>query len=170
MGECGECHRHGGADSPGTDAIASRRGSFFQANADTYQADTYQAELEALHSWIAQQIQTIPPPNRVLVTTHDAFAYSTQTYGLTMGGSLISISTEEQPSAQTVAQLVREIRALQVPAIFAETTLNPTLIQTVAAEAGVHLAEQKLYSDSMRLNTLTMVNALGGPQNSKLSR
>lgn len=148
--------------------------AFFQAN-----ADTYRAELEALHTWIAQQIQTIPPPNRVLVTTHDAFAYYAQAYRLVMGGSLIGISTEEQPSAQTVAQLVREIRALQVPAIFAETTLNPALIQTVAAEAGVQVAEQELYSDSlgepgsgaetyvemMRLNTLTIVNALGGSAN-----
>ncbi|MFQ3583403.1 metal ABC transporter solute-binding protein, Zn/Mn family [Thermostichus vulcanus] len=154
--------------------LAPTEAAFFQAN-----AAAYQAELEALHTWIIQQIQTIPPPNRVLVTTHDAFAYYTQTYGLTMGGSLIGISTEEQPSAQTVAQLVREIRALQVPAIFAETTINPALIQTVAAEAGVQVAEQELYSDSlgepgsgaetylemMRLNTLTIVNALGGSPN-----
>jgi manganese/iron transport system substrate-binding protein len=151
--------------------LAPNEAAFFQAN-----AAAYQAELQELHAWIAQQIQTIPPPNRVLVTTHDAFAYYTQAYGLEMGGSLIGLSTEEQPSAQTVAQLVREIRTLQVPAIFAETTINPVLIQTVAAEAGVEVAEQELYSDSlgeagsgaetylemMRLNTLTIVQALGG--------
>ncbi|MFS8881127.1 metal ABC transporter solute-binding protein, Zn/Mn family, partial [Synechococcus sp. H55.11] len=136
----------------------------------------YRAELEELHAWIAEQIQTIPPGNRVLVTTHDAFAYYTQAYGLKMGGSLLGISTEEQPSAQTVARLVEEIRALGVPAVFAETTLNPALIQTVAAEAGVQVAEQELYSDSlgepgsgaetyiamMRHNTCTIVGALGG--------
>ena len=152
--------------------LAPAEATFFAAN-----AAVYQAELEALHTWIAEQIQAIPPPNRVLITTHDAFAYYTQAYGLTMSGSLIGISTEEQPSAQTVAQLVQQIRALQVPAIFAETTLNPALIKTVAAEAGVQVAEQELYSDSlgeagsgaetylemMRLNTLTIVNALGGP-------
>lgn len=110
------------------------------------------------------------------MTTHDAFAYYTQAYGLKMGGSLLGISTEEQPSAQTVARLVAEIRALQVPAVFAETTLNPALLQTVATEAGVKVAEQKLYSDSlgepgsgtetyvamMRHNTCTIVVALGG--------
>ncbi|MGY2715780.1 manganese/iron transport system substrate-binding protein [Thermostichus sp. MS-CIW-15] len=145
--------------------------AFFRAN-----AAAYRAELEELHTWIGEQIQTIPPANRVLVTTHDAFAYYTQAYGLKMGGSLLGISTEEQPSAQTVAQLVEEIRALGVPAVFAETTLNPALIQTVAAEAGVQVAEQELYSDSlgeagsgaetyvamMRLNTCTIVAALGG--------
>ncbi|MFS8888458.1 zinc ABC transporter substrate-binding protein, partial [Synechococcus sp. R55.1] len=145
--------------------------TFFQTN-----AAAYRAELEELHAWIGEQIQTIPPPNRVLVTTHDAFAYYTQAYGLKMGGSLLGISTEEQPSAQTVARLVEEIRALRVPAIFAETTLNPALLQTVATEAGVKVAEQKLYSDSlgepgsgaetyvamMRHNTCTIVVALGG--------
>ncbi len=151
--------------------LAPAEAAFFQAN-----ANAYRAELEALHAWIRQQIQTIPPPNRVLVTTHDAFAYYTQAYGLTLGGSLIGMSTEEQPSAQTIARLVRDIRALGVPAIFAETTINPALMQTVAAEAGVELAEQELYSDSlgepgsgaetyvemMRWNTLAIVRALGG--------
>ncbi len=151
--------------------LAPNEAAFFQAN-----AAAYGAELQELHTWIAEQIQTIPPPSRVLVTTHDAFAYYTQAYGLKMGGSLLGISTEEQPSAQTVARLVEEIRALQVPAIFAETTLNPALIQTVAAEAGVEVAEQELYSDSlgeagsgaetylemMRLNTCAIVAALGG--------
>ncbi|MFT0788320.1 metal ABC transporter solute-binding protein, Zn/Mn family [Synechococcus sp. H55.10] len=145
--------------------------AFFQAN-----AAAYRTELEELHAWIAEQIQTIPPANRVLVTTHAAFAYYTQAYGLKMGGSLLGMSTEEQPSAQTVARLVEEIRALGVPAVFAETTLNPALIQTVAAEAGVQVAEQELYSDSlgepgsgaetyiamMRHNTCTIVGALGG--------
>ena len=151
--------------------LAPGEATFFRAN-----AAAYQAELAELHAWIDRHIQTIPAPNRVLVTTHDAFAYYTQAYGLKMGGSLLGISTEEQPSAQTVARLVAEIRALQVPAVFAETTLNPALIQTVAAEAGVKVAEQELYSDSlgeagsgaetyiamMRLNTCTIVAALGG--------
>jgi len=151
--------------------LAPGEATFFRAN-----AAAYQAELAELHAWIDRHIQTIPPPNRVLVTTHDAFAYYTQAYGLKMGGSLLGISTEEQPSAQTVARLVEEIRALRVPAIFAETTLNPALLQTVATEAGVKVAEQKLYSDSlgepgsgaetyvamMRHNTCTIVVALGG--------
>ena len=151
--------------------LAPGEATFFRAN-----AAAYQAELAELHAWIDRHIQTIPAPNRVLVTTHDAFAYYTQAYGLKMGGSLLGISTEEQPSAQTVARLVAEIRALQVPAVFAETTLNPALIQTVATEAGVKVAEQKLYSDSlgepgsgtetyvamMRHNTCTIVVALGG--------
>jgi manganese/iron transport system substrate-binding protein len=106
-------------------------------------------ELRALDGWIVAQMETIPPDQRTLVTTHDAFQYYANAYGLTVLGTLIGISTEEQPSAQTVQQLVEAIRQAQVPAIFAETTLNPALITTVAEEAGVQLADPALYSDSL---------------------
>lgn len=142
----------------------------------TQNADRLIADLKRLDSWITQQIQTIPAKNRRLVTTHDAFQYYSRAYQIAIAGTLIGISTEEQPSAQTVQRLVQSIRSAGVPAIFAETTINPVLIQTVAQEAGVKLAEQKLYSDSigapgsngdsylkmMVANTTTIVEALGG--------
>ena len=133
-------------------------------------------ELENLDRWITAAIETIPPSQRQLVTTHDAFQYYAHAYGLKVAGTLIGISTEEQPSAQTVKNLADAIRNLQVPAIFAETTINPTLITTVAEEAGVKLAPQQLYSDSigavgtggdsyvkmLRENTRSIVESLGG--------
>lgn len=142
----------------------------------TQNADRLVANLNRLDAWIKQQIQTIPVQKRRLVTTHDAFQYYGQAYGLTLAGTLIGISTEEQPSAQTVQRLVQSIRSAGVPAIFAETTINPALIQTVAQESGVKLAPQQLYSDSigapgssgetyikmMAANTTAIVQALGG--------
>ncbi|OCQ90692.1 manganese ABC transporter substrate-binding protein [Nostoc sp. MBR 210] len=133
-------------------------------------------ELKQLHTWINQQIQTIPPDKRKLITTHDAFQYYGRAYSIAIAGTLIGISTEEQPSAQTVQRLVESVKKTGVPAIFAETTINPTLIKTVAQEAGVQLAPQQLYSDSigakgsngetyikmMEANTRAIVEALGG--------
>ncbi len=133
-------------------------------------------ELTQLHQWIKAQIATIPPTQRRLVTTHDAFQYYANAYGLEVMGTLIGISTEEQPSAQTVQKLVNAIQAAKVPVIFAETTINPRLITTVAEEAGVKLATRRLYSDSigapgsdgasyvdmMVANTRTIVENLGG--------
>lgn len=143
----------------------------FQAN-----AARLTAELQQLDTWISQQIATIPPERRKLVTTHDAFQYYATAYGLEVAGTLIGISTEEKPSAQTLSLLVEKIKKTGVPAIFAETTINPSLIQTVAAEAKVKLAPQKLYADSIGVpgseadsyikmmvsNTRTIVEALGG--------
>ncbi|MGL6282902.1 MAG: metal ABC transporter solute-binding protein, Zn/Mn family [Microcoleaceae cyanobacterium] len=133
-------------------------------------------ELAKVDQWITSQINTIPANQRQLVTTHDAFQYYSTAYGLKMLGTLIGISTEEQPSAQTVRNLAQQIKTSQVPAIFAETTINPQLITTVAEEAGVKLAPTKLYSDSIGIpgsgadtyskmliaNTRAIVEALGG--------
>jgi manganese/iron transport system substrate-binding protein len=142
----------------------------------TENAEALIAELGQLDRWIETQVATIPDEYRKLITTHDAFQYYTNAYGLEVAGTLIGISTEEQPSAQTVQQLAETIRILGVPAIFAETTINPRLITTVANEAGVELAPSELYSDSlgalgskgdtyinmMVANTQAIVENLGG--------
>jgi len=133
-------------------------------------------ELKQLDTWITQQIQTIPENQRQLVTTHDAFQYYARAYKIPIAGTLIGISTEEQPSAQTVKSLSDGIKKIGVHSIFAETTINPALIKTVAQEAGVKLAPRELYSDSigapgseadtyikmLAANTRTIVEALGG--------
>jgi len=142
----------------------------------TENANKLVAELKQVDEWIDAQITTIPINHRKLVTTHDAFQYYARAYGLEVTGTLIGISTEEQPSAQTVKNLANKIKQTKVPAIFAETTINPRLITTVAEEAGVKLAPQKLYADSisakgeqadsyakmLAVNTKTIVEALGG--------
>lgn len=133
-------------------------------------------QLQQLDAWVGEQIQTIPEAQRKLVTTHDAFQYYARAYGLEIPGTLIGISTEEQPSARTVKNLSDEIKNSNVNAIFAETTINPALIEAVAQESGVPLASQELYSDSIGssgsegdsyikmlvVNTRTIVEALGG--------
>ena len=134
------------------------------------------AELQQLDIWIGEQIQTIPEKQRKLVTTHDAFQYYSRAYRIPVAGTLIGISTEEQPSAQTVKRLSDSVKSIGVPAIFAETTINPALIKTVAQEAEVKLAPRELYSDSIGTpgsegdtyikmlvtNTRSIVEALGG--------
>ncbi|MBD2137414.1 zinc ABC transporter substrate-binding protein [Anabaena sp. FACHB-1237] len=139
-------------------------------------ADKMKNDLQKLHIWISEQIATIPPKNRKLITTHDAFQYYGNAYKIEIAGTLIGISTEEQPSAQTVKKLVDDIKKISIPVIFAETTINPALIKTVAEEAGIKLAENSLYSDSigakgsngdtyikmMVANTKTIVESLGG--------
>ncbi|WP_017303148.1 metal ABC transporter solute-binding protein, Zn/Mn family [Spirulina subsalsa] len=133
-------------------------------------------QLEALDQWILAQIATIPPENRKLVTTHDAFAYYAEAYGLEILGTLIGVSTEEQPSAQTLSQLANEVRGQNIPTVFAETTINPALMDTLAQESGAVLSSQQLYSDSIGAagsagdsyinmlvaNTTAIVEGLGG--------
>ena len=137
--------------------------------------DEYRTELAALHTWVAERTATIPEENRYLVTSHDAFQYFAEAYGLEVLGSPIGISTDEQPSARTVARIIEDIRRTGIPAIFVETTINPNVIHRIAGETGVEVGGE-LYSDSLGEpgsgadsyvgmivhNTRMIVRALGG--------
>ena len=75
-----------------------------------------------------------------------------------------------------LTELIDQVKAAKTPAIFAETSTNLQLINTVAREAGVVVAENPLYvegpggpgstAETMQAmlveNTCTIVNALGG--------
>jgi manganese/iron transport system substrate-binding protein len=147
-------------------------------NAATYNsnADKVTAQLQQIDTWIKSQIQTIPPQKRNLVTTHDALGYYTNAYGLNFEGALSGLSTEQQPTAARVGELVQEIKSTKVPTIFAEVTVNPRLIKTVAKEAKVKVSEREIFADGLGepnsegdtyqkmliSNTKTIVEGLGG--------
>jgi ABC-type Zn uptake system ZnuABC Zn-binding protein ZnuA len=53
-----------------------------------------------------------------------------------------------QPSAKDVADLIGEIKAEHVRAIFTESSLNPSLEEQIASEAGVTVYAN-LYGDTL---------------------
>jgi manganese/iron transport system substrate-binding protein len=132
--------------------------------------------LTQLDSWIKSQISTIPANQRKLVTTHDAMGYYAAAYGIPIEGALQGISTEEKPTAGRVKELVQEIEKARVPTVFAETTINPKLIESVAKEAKVKVSDRELFADGLGekgseadtyekmliANTKTIVEGLGG--------
>jgi ABC-type Zn uptake system ZnuABC Zn-binding protein ZnuA len=121
------------------------------ANAADYEAnaEAYIAELQTLDSYIREQVATIPKANRILVTSHDTFGYFADEYGFDVLNVLGSLSTEAaDPGAGEIADLVTEIEASGVPAIFTENIANPGLVEQVAAEAGVIVAPA-LYTDAL---------------------
>jgi ABC-type Zn uptake system ZnuABC Zn-binding protein ZnuA len=138
-------------------------------------AAAYLDELQRLHLHIERAVASIPLAQRKLVTTHDAYRYFAQRYGLTLVASIWGISTEVEPTAQEVAGIVRAVRASGVPTVFVETTVNPRLMQRIASEAGVRIG-RPLYGDSvgapgsgadtyltmMRANAAAIVEGLGG--------
>lgn len=142
----------------------------------TSNAEKMNRELTQLDTWIESQIATIPPNQRTLVTTHDALGYYVKAYNLSLEGALASFSTEEQPSAARVKEVVKIIKNTGVPTVFAETTTNPKLIETVAREANVRVSKRELFADSLGepgteadtyqkmliANTRTIVEGLGG--------
>ena len=146
------------------------------AHAATYQAnaDAYLTRLAGLDQYIMDQIATVPPDQRKMVTNHDGFGYYIARYGLTFVGSIIpSLSSEAQPSARDVADLITKVKAAHVKAIFLESSINPQLAQQIGDETGVTVVDT-LYGDAlgapgtpgatyegmMRYNTDTIVAAL----------
>ena len=139
-------------------------------------AALYLDELRTLNSWILREINKIPVERRVLVTSHDAFNYFCKTYGL-RPATPVGWSTGDYVGAGITPErrqkTIDSIREHHVPAIFVETSVNPTMVREIAKEAGVEIGGE-LYSDSMgpsgtagetymgmmRENVITIVQAL----------
>jgi manganese/iron transport system substrate-binding protein len=148
------------------------------ANAQLYTSNAAKLtdDLQKIDTWIKAQIATIPADKRKLVTTHDALTYYADAYGLENPVALQGVTTEEQPTAARIAELSSEIKTAGVPTIFAETTTNPKLMETVAREANVKISDKELYSDELggpgtgadtyqgmlKTNTCAITSGLGG--------
>ena len=119
------------------------------AGAETYarQAQALVERLRALDAWIAREVARVPPERRRLVTTHDAYRYFGRRYGFEVLDTVWGISTEEEPSAHRLARLFVRLRERGVPA-FVETTINPQIMEEIAAQAGVAIGG-KLYADAL---------------------
>lgn len=159
-------------------AIANSLEKAFPNHAAKYTSNAKKltSEIGQIDSWIGAQIKTIPAKQRKLVTTHDAMGYYSKAYGIPIEGALQGISTEEAPTAARVSELVKVIKQAGVPTIFAEKTINPRLIETVAREANVKVSERELYADGLGekgtdgdtyqkmliANTCAIANGLGG--------
>lgn len=111
-------------------------------------AAAYHERLQALDAWIRQQVATIPPERRLLVTNHDALGHLAVEYGFTLVGTVLpGTSTLAEASAASTARLLDRIRSLPVGAIFAEATASPVLAERVSRETGLPLVT--LYTDSL---------------------
>ena len=112
-------------------------------------AARYLAELADLDRWVVDQVASIPPERRRLVTNHEAFNYFAARYGFQMIGAVFpGFGTEQDPSPAEIAELVRRIREFRVPAVFAENVVNTRLADQVAREAGVRVVAT-LHSDAL---------------------
>ena len=109
--------------------------------------DAYLLALGRLETDIRAGIATIPPARRKLITNHDAFAYFGAAYGLAFVG-LQGVSTSGDISARDVAQIVRQIRAEKIPAVFLENVSNPRIMEQIAKESGARIGG-RLYSDAL---------------------
>ena len=146
------------------------------AGAEAYRANAaaYTKKIEDMDAWVKEEFAKIPREERRMITSHDAFGYFGQAYGLTILAP-IGYSTEAEASAQNVGKLIRQIKKEKIKALFIENMSDPRIIERIAKDAGVR-AGGELYSDALsapgesgatyldmfKNNITKMVAAMGG--------
>ena len=141
----------------------------YERNSQTYLQQIYQLLAEA-----KTRLGSLPPGNRKIVTSHDAFGYLGQAYGIDFMAPQ-GLSTEREPSAAEVAALITQIRQAKVKAVFMENIKDARLLKQIAEESGAHIGGT-LYSDALaaegpastflglfEYNLNTLYNALSKP-------
>lgn len=115
------------------------------AHADPAHADVYAAnltrlsrDLERLDADLAAGLANCT--NRDLVTSHNAFGYLAQRYGLRQVG-ISGLSPQAEPDPRQLAQVATYVREHDVRTIYFETLVSPTIADTVAREVGARTAE-----------------------------
>lgn len=114
----------------------------YQAN-----AASYMAELDALDSWVREQIAKVPPSDRKVITSHDAFGYFAEDYGVQFLAPE-GVSTESEASAGDVARLITQIRSEGAKALFVENMSDPRLVRQIADETGARIGGA-LFADAL---------------------
>jgi zinc/manganese transport system substrate-binding protein len=78
-------------------------------------AAAYEVELAAKDKWVRDELAAVPSEQRKIITSHDAFQYFGAAYVVAFLAP-VGVSTEDEPSAAGMAQLVRQMKAEGVTA------------------------------------------------------
>jgi zinc/manganese transport system substrate-binding protein len=112
-------------------------------------AAAYLERLHRLDAGIAHCVETVPAPQRKLVTDHDAFGYFARRYRIDVIGAVIpSQTTQAQPSARDVSELIDLIEREGVKAVFPESSLSAKVADAIARQTGAS-ADYTLYGDTL---------------------
>lgn len=143
-------------------------------NADTFAANaqSYKDDLATLDTEIEESLANCE--RNQIVTSHAAFFYLAQRYGLTQL-PITGLSPEAEPDPARMDELTIQIEDEGITTVFYETLVSPDVADTLAREAGVETAvlnpieglsedeldEGKDYDAVMRENVAALTAALG---------
>jgi zinc/manganese transport system substrate-binding protein len=152
-------HGHGGADPHAWQSVANAKVyvanirdalvSADPAGKAAYEANAtaYLDKLDALDNDVKAAVAAIPADRRKVISTHDAFGYFQQAYGVEFIAPQ-GVSTEAEPSARDVARIITQVKKQKIPAVFLENVTDARLMEQIARESGARIGG-KLYSDAL---------------------
>jgi len=119
-------------------AVAAGLSDADPANEVTYgsNAEAYVAELATLDEEFSTGLSDCE--RTTIVTSHEAFGYLADAYGLTEV-AIAGLSPEAEPDAQQIAELLDLVEQQGVTTIFAEELVSPKVAETLADEAGIEV-------------------------------
>ncbi|NIF23357.1 metal ABC transporter substrate-binding protein [Candidatus Pantoea multigeneris] len=109
--------------------------------------ERYIQQLQQLDSWAKQSFAAIPAEKRKVLTSHDAFGYFGQRYGVEFKAP-VGFSTEAEASASDVAALIKQLKAEHINTYFMENQTDPRLVKQIASETGAQ-AGGELYPEAL---------------------
>ena len=109
-------------------------------------AKSYLEQLDVLDRELRDATARIASDRRRIITTHDAFGYFSEAYGIAFIPA--AISTESAPSAGELAKIITQVKRQKIPAVFLENVTDPRLMQQIARETGAKIGGT-LYSDAL---------------------
>ncbi|MDB9524343.1 zinc ABC transporter substrate-binding protein [Dolichospermum circinale CS-1225] len=133
-------------------------------------------EINQIDNWIKKRLDTIPAKNRKLITFNTAMIYYVEAYKIPYSVNLTKIKNIEKLTYTEVENFAMDIQKANVPTIFADTTTNSNLLESLAREANVKVFQRPLYINGlgaagtdgdtyqkmMAANTRIIVEGLGG--------
>ena len=143
------------------------------AQADPAHADDYAANLDTLNATLADLNTSYSTglghcERTTFVTSHAAFGYLADRYGLTQA-SISGVDPESEPSPAELAEVKKIVESTGTTTIFTEELVSPETAQAVAAETGAQTRvlspiesapEDGDYAGTMRTNLEELRTAL----------
>lgn len=121
------------------DAVATKLADIDPGNADTYAANAAAAvaDLKSIDQEYRDGLSTCERTE--FITTHDAFGYLADSYGLTQIG-IAGISPDDEPSPARIAEIHQEATQYGITTIFFETLTSDTVASAIAQDLGLTTA------------------------------
>ncbi|TCT14932.1 iron/zinc/copper transport system substrate-binding protein [Natranaerovirga pectinivora] len=110
-------------------------------------AKAYISQLEALDTWIKEEIEKIPEKNRVIIISENALKYYGEAYGFKTEG-IWELNSHSEGTPQQISRIVDLVRAIELPALFIETTVDERYMEMISNETNVPIAGA-IYTDAL---------------------
>jgi manganese/zinc/iron transport system substrate-binding protein len=133
----------------GVDAVLDGLSTFDPEGTDYYasRAKNVRAEILATHEWAKGRVALVPLEKRILITSHDAFAYFGRAYDFRVV-AIQGISTVTEAGLADVVAMIDFIKSENVPAIFVESSVPRATIERVGRDSGARVGGE-LFSDAL---------------------